>query len=690
MTPRDADDPDPPPPLLEGGVLVLRLGATLDRAARRDLLDRLDEAFLDPALEAVILAASGRGWPASPDPVEADAEPALGALALRIAQSPVPVIAALQGPVLGGALSLAIAAQWRVAQDGATLGFPEATVGLCPAAGATQRLPQLVGARAALSILLSGLPLVAAQAHRIGLVDAVVPNEAEAAARALAIAHTELGLAPWANRAPFPEDAGAYLDAVAEARANLGRNSRLPAPGRIVDCVEAAVLLPDQEGYVFERCAALELAATPEARALGHVARAERALAAAPLPARPRAVTRIAVVGNGEAGAAIAAACLGAGLPVVLAERDTAGLELGLARIDAVQDRAVAAGRLDDAARAAAWARLSGTTDLAAVAAHDLVLSALSGDEDEELLLFADLGQTMRPGAVLACGAEGVEISGLAAAAGRPADVIGLRCDPAARLAEVAAHEGAAPEAVATGLALLRRLGRVALTSGPLPGSILGHLRRALYAAVAALMEAGATPYAIDRALLRAGFAHGPFEDLDRHGLDGAAAHDWLGTAAGARGSRIGLLTGALLAQGRTGSAAGGGFYLYDGGHRREDPALGSLWGDPGRSAGPGSAQILRLVLAALANEGARLVSRGMAAAPSAIDLAAVHGLGLPRAIGGPMQAADEAGALAWRTLLREQAAAEAARPGGRPGFWTPGPLWDDLVKNGSRFADLG
>jgi 3-hydroxyacyl-CoA dehydrogenase len=79
-----------------------------------------------------------------------------------------------------------------------------------------------------------------------------------------------------------------------------------------------------------------------------------------------------------------------------------------------------------------------------------------------------------------------------------------------------------------------------------------------------------------------------------------------------------------------------------------------------------------------------------MAAAPSAIDLAAVHGLGLPRAIGGPMQAADEAGALAWRTLLREQAAAEAARPGGRPGFWTPGPLWDDLVKNGSRFADLG
>ncbi len=145
-------------------------------------------------------------------------------------------------------------------------------------------------------------------------------------------------------------------------------------------------------------------------------------------------------------------------------------------------------------------------------------------------------------------------------------------------------------------------------------------------------------------------------------------------------------MTGALLAAGRTGAAQGGGFHLYDRGVMRPDPDLGTLV--PAGSAGqggPGRDEILRTVLAALANEGARLVARGMAADPSVIDLVAVHGLGMPRALGGPMQAADEIGLLALRTHLR--ARVEAAGPTGRPGFWAPAPIWDELIRNGETFA---
>lgn len=674
-------------PVDEAGAAVLRLGPGLAASDRAALARALDAAFADPRLRVIVLSAAGRGWPGPADPVEAETAPALGSLVTRIAGSPVPVIAALRGPVLGASLSLALAAHWRIAQEGARLGFPEAGLGLCPFAGATQRLPALIGARPALNLFLSALPVPAAQALRLGLVDSVVPGDAEVAALELAQSCQDTELAPWTQRAVRADDPGAYLDAIASARAALGRRVRLPAPGRIIDCVEAALLLPEAEGLEFERWTVRELADTAQARALGHVARAERALAERRPAARPLAVARIGVVGGTEAGALVVAAALGAGIEVTLAERGHEALAGALARVAAMQERAVATGRLDAAARAAAWARLGGTTDLAALADCDLVLSALGSDEDDELLLFSDLGTLLRPGSVLACGSDMVELTGLCAVTGRPEATIGLRFATAGRLAEVAVPPSAAPATVATGMALAQRLGRIAVATGPEAGGLVTRLRRALCVACAALLEQGATPAAIDRALVAEGFVRGPFEEIDRLGLDSAEARDWLGAAtAGTRGARIGLMTGALLAAGRTGAAQGGGFHLYDRGVMRPDPDLGTLV--PAGSAGqggPGRDEILRTVLAALANEGARLVARGMAADPSVIDLVAVHGLGMPRALGGPMQAADEIGLLALRTHLR--ARVEAAGPTGRPGFWAPAPIWDELIRNGETFA---
>lgn len=657
----------------------------LGAAVRRGLARALDAALSDSAVKVVVLTAAGRTWPAGADMREfgrAVEAPPLRDLCARVAASPKPVIAALQGSVLGGGLELALAACLRLAEPGTELGLPEVTLGLLPGAGGTQRLPRLIGAKPALGLLLSGLSVAAARAAEMGLVDAVTEGGAEPAAEAIARSYLagEADLPTTAERfAGRRFDPEGWLSAVAAARAGLGP-ARLPAPGRIIDCVEAALLLPEDEGFAFEATAFEDLLATPEAAALRHVFLAERRARRQPDlgGAKVRQVFRAGVVGGGGAAAELAVALMALGIDVTMLGADGPALSAGLARVAALLEREVAGGRLSAAARDAGWAQIGGTVVPGDLATSDLI--ALEGEGAARDLVRVE--PLAKRGAVVAVvaradGPEALRLDRIAAASARAADLAGLVLPPlpGARALEIASLPATAPEAVATLFELAGRMGRVALRT--LDGQSLGaRVFAAGRAAADVMVEAGASPYGVDRALKDYGFATGLYEMVDRAGLAPGAGRD-AGFAA------------ALAATGRKGQAAGAGYYRWPegAGSGEEDREVLTLIASERRGRGivprrVTAPEIRARVLAAMANAGAGLIEAGAARCPSDIDIAMIAGWGFPRWKGGPMQAADAIGLLALRNQLRDH-----ARDGEL--FWQPSALFDELIKNGLRFADL-
>ncbi|MEZ5869976.1 MAG: enoyl-CoA hydratase-related protein [Defluviimonas denitrificans] len=429
------------------------------------LADAVERAAADRAIKVIVLRGAGRVWSAGADVRDLATAPSpLPALCAKLAGLETPVIAALHGSVLGGALELALCARLRIAAPGTQLGFPDVSLGLLPGAGGTQRLPRLIGAKAALGMMLSGLPVNAERAEAMGLVDAVIEGDLDAMATRLAEAHID-GTAPlptWEERAARPEP-GEWLSAIEAARSGLGR-ARLPAPVRIIDCVEAALLLPEAEGHVFEATAFAELAATPESIGLRHAFLAELRAAHAPGGAAPRALAEIGLVGTGAGAAPLAAGLLSAGLRVTMIEGDSETLADAMSEVAILHDRAVESGRLAPAAREEEWARIDGSVDLRELERCDLVLIEDADGAVEVGRLLAALDRVIRPEAVRAVLLAGGEIGALAGASAHPGAVIGLRmAAEGGRLAEVVGGPETAAEAIATGLAFLRKLGRMAV-----------------------------------------------------------------------------------------------------------------------------------------------------------------------------------------------------------------------------------
>ncbi|MCT8330718.1 enoyl-CoA hydratase-related protein [Albidovulum sediminis] len=679
-----------------GGIATLLIANppvnALSREVRADLLAAIEAAEADPAVMAIVLAADGRTWSTGIDlrdhdrPQEA---PTLADLCDGVAGCLKPVVAALSGAVLGGGLELALAARARVAAPDTRLGLPEVAFGLSPGGGATQRLPRLVGAGAALTMLLSGQAVTAERAAALGLVDAVADNPlAGALARARDLA---LGMAPAGRPTPTDgvQEGRAFLAAIDAAR-SIPRAPEPSAPGRIIDCVEASLLLPAHEGFAYERVVYEELRASAVSAALRHVLRAERRLPIHPDLAGIEIVPRrtVAVAGEGALAADLACDLLGRGLRVTLFDADTEVLTRTIGLVALAYEREEAQGRRTATARREEWTRLDGATEARDLDGIDIILdlSELAGRNARTRM--ADFGRVAAEGAILATAATGPDLDAAISVSGRPRAVVGLRpAGPASdRLFELAASPITDREILAATLALLRGAGRRVVRTGLTDGSLGERLTGALRFAADRLLEEGATPYAIDAAMMADGWSVGPYAALDRQGL--IADLEWrarletedehpLGNAG------IGL---ALLELGRGGISTGAGYYRYDAtGVGRPDPdVLAVLVQQRGEAARPlPEATIRARLMAALANEGARLIVEGAARRPSDIDLVMIAGHGLPRWGGGPMQVADRAGLLSVRNQLRTLA------QGGDERFWRPAPIWDEMIRIGKRFDDL-
>lgn len=455
------------------------------------LLSALAEAEADPVVKAVVLAAEGPHFSAGIDARELGlvGDGPLQPLVVQIDAMTKPVVAALQGNALGGGLELALACHGRVAQEGARLGFPEIALGLLPVAGGTQRLVRLVGAPVALQMLLEGRALTAVEALAMGLVDDVVEGAERAAvlarAEALAVQLAAQPLTPSLERRDGLRDPLAYQSAVTEARKRLA-GTGLPAPLAVVDCVEAALLLPTEQGLAFEATQSEAMAESPEALALRHAFMAERralalptALAAPDAASNRPQLARITLMGTGGPVPEVALQALCAGLAVRLVGPDRAALSAVLQHVAARQEAMVAEGRLNPSTREADWARLVAMLPNDAEAPADLVLVAPDAPR---------LSSLPRP--ALALGGLGPVVlhPGLAGGA----------------LATLAVAPDAAVDPQIGGADFARRLGWKLVVQGP--GAAMDQrLRQALARAVTALEAEGQTRAQVQTALAAQG-----------------------------------------------------------------------------------------------------------------------------------------------------------------------------------------
>jgi 3-hydroxyacyl-CoA dehydrogenase len=671
----------------------------LSHAVRAGISAALERAQADPSLRAIVLTGADGLFSAGADIREfgtpaSTADPTLRRLIDLVETSAKPVIAAIAGTCLGGGLELALAAHYRVASADAKLGLPEVKLGLLPGAGGTQRLPRLVGVERAIDMIVSGEPVPATGLANTALLDQVVDGDPLSRAVELA-ASAEVATRPPPRTRDIPLNQPSLAALCQAARARLITvRPPLPAPLRAVDAIEAAGKAFD-EGLAVERRAFLELMETPESKALRHAFFAERAAGkvdgiTSSTPVRP--LDQAAVIGAGTMGAGIAVALLDAGIPLWLVEADQAALDRGLARISGIYDGQVKKGKLTVSERDRRLTLLRPTLSYDAIRQADLVIEAVFESMEVKRGVFMALDRVMKPEAMLATNTSTLDVDTIAGFTRRPADVLGLHFFSPAnvmRLLEVVRGRATASQVLATALRLGKALRKVAVVSGVCDGFIGNRMLEAYTKQAWYLVEEGATPQQIDKAMESFGLAMGPFRVGDLVGHDVSLA-----IRQRRRAERPGYLCSTLpdkLCQlGRLGQKTEAGWYDYPEGPRRPAPSavveelITSHRAEIGISPRQiDDSEIVDRLVYALVNEGARILEEGIAARASDIDVVYLTGYGFPRARGGPMFYADQVGLDQVLRRVREF----ARNPHGDPAFWTPAPLLQILAESGGGFC---
>lgn len=623
----------------------------LSADVRAGLMAALDHAAASASVLGVVITGNGKIFIGGADIREfgkPPVDPALPVVIERIEAFAKPVVAAINGAALGGGLELALACHHRIAAPNAQMGLPEVKLGIIPGAGGTQRLPRLTGIPAAIDLIGSGRSVKAAEALSLGIVDAVseagLIETAIAAAAALAghdLRRTGLLAVPASDAVEIEKTTSKIL---AKARGQQ-------APAEAVRLVKTAAR-PFAEGLADERATFLRLRDSREAAALRHVFFAERqASKVEGLEAiEPHPVETIGICGLGLMGSGIAVAALGAGYRVIGLDQTNEATTKGRERIIALLDRNLATGRLDQAGLEAQTARLSVTTQDRDLAPCDLVIEAVFDDLDVKIDLFRRLDRVLRPDAVLATNTSYLNPDEIAARTEHPGRVLGLHFFSPAhvmRLLEVVRCEKTAPDVLATGLAVAKKLRKLAIVSGVTEGFIGNSIFSAYRREAEFLLEDGALPHEIDAALENYGFPMGLFAVYDMAGLEIAWARRKRQAATRDPSERYVEIADRLCEAGRLGQKSGLGWYAYPDGRQQVDPEVTAIIeacrAEKGITPRDFSAEeIVNRLLAAMTDEGRRLLDEGIASRESDIDLVMINGYGFPAHKGGPMFAASQ------------------------------------------------
>lgn len=685
---------------LKHGVAVLTIDNppvnAASQAVRAGIVEGLKRAATDPAAQAVVLIGAGKTFVAGADIREfakPQQAPLFPEVLAAIENSTRPVIVALHGTALGGGLEFAMACHYRVGLAATKLGLPEVTLGILPGGGGTQALPRLVGPVKALDMMLSGKPIGAEEAHRLGLLDQILPGttqpELEAAAIVFALERVASG-----GSHPRVRDRNDKIRDVdpavfAEPRQKHAKKWKgLLAEWKIVECVEAACSKSFDEGLEFERAAFMELRGSPQSKALRYAFFAEREAGKIPgLPAdvRPREIRSAAVIGAGTMGGGIAMAFANVGIPVLLLDAAQPALDKGLARIRDNYATSVARGSTPQAKADKALALISTTTLYEDIGQADIVIEAVFENMQIKHEVFGTLDRVMNPGAILASNTSTLDIDSIASATKRPEDVIGTHFFSPAnvmRLQENVRGKASSAQTIATVMNLAKTLNKIPVLAGNCDGFIGNRILRIYGRECDFLLEEGATPWQVDRALQAFGFPMGVYLMRDLAGLDISWGLRKAQAETRDPSQRYSPVADRICELGRFGQKTGAGYYKYDGRTPTPDPEIEALIATAAKEQGIArrtvvDEEIVTRVLTAMANEGAKILGEGIAIRASDIDVTYLYGYGFPRYQGGPMFWAESQGLAKVLDTVRRYHAEQGER-------WAPADLLVERAAVGS------
>jgi 3-hydroxyacyl-CoA dehydrogenase/enoyl-CoA hydratase/3-hydroxybutyryl-CoA epimerase len=582
----------------------------------------------------------------------------------RIASFPKPIAVGIHGSCLGGGFEFALACHYRVASDHdkTQIGLPEIQLGILPAAGGCQRLPRLVGARAALDMILAGKSERAAKAFRLGMVDELVP---QAILADITIAAARRMAGAWRPKRKRRGGVGGWLlDGNALGRRLVFRTARkqvlaktgghYPAPLAALDAVEHGLRHGMAAGLRREAQLFGQLAVTDVSRKLVQIffatnqLKKDSGVAGAPPPAR---VTRLGIIGAGFMGAGIAGTAVAqAQVDVRMKDADLARVAQGLRAAREILDDRLTRRRITKFDHARLVALLSGGDSYAGFGRAELVIEAVFEDLAVKRTVLQEAEAALPDGAVFASNTSTIPITSIAEAARRPEQVIGMHFfSPVAKmpLLEVIPGARTAPGAVSTAVAFGRRMGKTVIVVKDSPGFWVNRILAPYANEIGHLLAEGASIDDIDGMAVRFGFPVGPVTLLDEVGLD--VAEKVAKVMQAAYGDRIQPHAGPgvadLVKAGRMGRKSGRGFYAYHGGKKRGvDESVYRLLGvQP--NGGPRPAEILQRLTLGMVNEAARALGEGVVRNPRDGDIGAIFGFGFPPFRGGPLRYADDLGA---------------------------------------------
>ncbi len=676
-------------------------------ATRQALFSGLERALADAAVKAVVIAGAGNAFSGGADIREfgspkAIAEPNLHTVIRLVEACSKPVVVAVHGICMGGGLELALACHYRVAAPGTKVALPEVKLGLVPGAGGTQRLPRAVGVETALNMIATGEPVnseVLAKLPGQKLFDRLIDGDLIEGAVSFAIEKADEfaqgGALPLVrNLKATHANADAYFQFARNTVKAMAKH--FPAPARCVDCVEQAVKATNfEDGLLYERNTFLALIGTPESKALRHAFFGERAaskIADVPGDTPQRAIKKVAVIGAGTMGGGISMNFLNAGIPVTMLEMKQDALDRGMATIRKNYESQVKKGKLKQDRCDDRMALLTTTLAYDDIMDADLVIEAVFEEIGVKEKVFKTLDEVMKPGAILASNTSTLDVNKIASFTKRPQDVVGLHFFSPAnvmKLLEVVRGAATAKDVMATVMALAKKIKKTAVVSGVCDGFIGNRMIEQYSRQAGFLIEEGATPQQVDRAVEKFGFAMGPFRMGDLAGND-------IGWAIRKRRyvekpqMRYSKTADLLCEMGRFGQKTGAGWYDYAPGKRDAMPSklVEDMIAKHRTELGItprkiGDDEIAHRLVFSLVNEGAKILEEGIASKASDIDMVYLTGYGFPPWRGGPMCYADQQGLYGVVQAMKRF----GANPRDDASFWRPAPLLAKLAAEGKSFT---
>jgi 3-hydroxyacyl-CoA dehydrogenase len=687
---------------LRGDIAILEVDNPpvnpLSSGVRVGLCDQFDKANSDENVRGIVLKGAGNAFIAGADISEFGQKmegPDLHTALKNIEYSEKPVVAAINGPALGGGLETALCCNYRIATEKSIVGLPEVNLGLLPGAGGTQRLPRIVGPSQALKIMLSGVPVPAKKALDQGVLDGI--STGDLVEDAISFLHKKLDET---TEHPKVRDLNEKLleargneNVMAEAKALASKSRKGQfAPGQIIKCVEAAIEEDDFDaGMKKESDLFLECLLHPQREAMIHIFFGERTagkILDVPKDTETQKIGSAGVVGSGTMGGGIAMNFANAGIPVIVLDQDEKNLERGIGVIEKNYQMMVDRGRLSQEMKDGVMSLITPSLNYEDLADCDIVVEAVYENLDLKQEIFKKLDNVVKDDAILASNTSGLDIDAISSVTNRPEKIVGTHFFSPAnimRLLEIVRGEKTSKETLATIMKLGKIIKKAAVMSLNAPGFIGNRMLFGYTQQANMLLLEGALPNQIDTALESFGMSMGPFRMMDLVGLD-------LGWRARKLAKLETPLTNkiadALCEQERFGQKNGKGFYNYSDGSRAPNPApeneeiyvkVAEENGFTRRDIS--DEEIVDRCILGLVNEGAKILEEGVAQRSSDMDIVYINGYGFPIWRGGPMFYANSIGLD--KVLEKINKFAEKDED-----FWKPADLLVALANDGGRFAD--